>query len=416
MTSIENLLLNLLESESEDEDLMIMCNVIENEKRGKKRKRNMYLKRRETHGEYKLSTELPDNVFKESFRLNRSQFSEVHGIIRDDIVGRECNAQKPIGSEEKLAVCLRYLSMGDTFKTIALSYRMGERTVSNIVQQVCEAIWRRLQPIYMPQPTKEIWKSIAGDYERKWQFYNCLGAIDGKHISIRKPLKSGSSFFNYKKNFSVVLLATVDANYRFTTVDVGSMGRFSDGNIFANSPLGKLLSSGSMDLPEPKSLPGQDTLTPYVFIGDEAFPLMPHLMRPYPKVRVTNNYENKVFNYRLSRGRQTVECAFGILAARFRVYKRPFECKLETIDKVVLATIVLHNYLRTQTISSANLQGEDSEITVATLDNNQLASLPRNRSRCCNEAFFIRQTFTDCFNSANGSVDWQRRAVERGQF
>lgn len=305
--------------------------------------------------------------------------------------------------------------MGDTFKTIALSYRMGERTVSKIVQQVCEAIWRRLQPMYLPQPTKEMWKNIAADYERKWQFYNCLGAIDGKHISIRKPLLSGSSFFNYKKNFSIVLLASVDANYRFTTVDVGSMGRFSDGNIFAKSPLGKLLSSGSMDLPEPKQLPGQDTPTPYVFIRDEAFPLMSHLMRPYPKARVTNNYQNKVFNYRLSRGRQTVESAFGILAARFRVFKRPFECKLETIDKVVLATVVLHNYLRTQTIFRANYQGEDNEITTA-LDNNQLVSLSRNRSRFSNEAFSIRQKFTDCFNSADGSVDWQHRAVERGQY
>jgi len=46
-------------------------------------------------------------VFKESFRLNRKQFSEVHELIKMDITGQECNAQKPIGSEEKLAVCLR---------------------------------------------------------------------------------------------------------------------------------------------------------------------------------------------------------------------------------------------------------------------------------------------------------------------
>jgi len=51
-------------------------------------------------------------------------------------------------------------------------------------------------------------------------------------------------------------MATVDANYRFTTVNVGSMGRFSDGNIFANSSLGKMLNSGSLQLSEPKPLPG----------------------------------------------------------------------------------------------------------------------------------------------------------------
>ncbi|KAI4469485.1 hypothetical protein MML48_1g17434 [Holotrichia oblita] len=70
--------------------------------------------------EFKISGEIPDNVFKESFRLNRKQFREVHELIKQDITGQECNAQKPIGSEEKLAVCLRYLATGDMFKTIAM--------------------------------------------------------------------------------------------------------------------------------------------------------------------------------------------------------------------------------------------------------------------------------------------------------
>jgi len=87
------------------------------------------------------------------------------------------------------------------FKTIALSYRLGERTVSNIVNEVCAALWHRLQPFCIPVPTVETWKNIALDYERKWQFYNCLGAVDGKHIAIRKPLLSGSSFYTISNIF-----------------------------------------------------------------------------------------------------------------------------------------------------------------------------------------------------------------------
>ena len=212
-------------------------------------------------------------------------------------------------------------------------------------------------------------------------------------------------------------MATVDANYRFTTVDVGSMGRFSDGSIFANSPLGTAVHNGSLQFPEPQPLPGQNAASPYVFIGDEAFPLTTNLMRPYPKARVTGSYENKVFNYRLSRARQTVESAFGILAARFRVFKRPFECKLNTIDKVVLATIVLHNYLRTENLTSSSTQEEDSEVFSSTSSTeSNLTPLARNRHRSSTEAFSVREKFTQCFNSADGSVDWQRAAVERGQF
>ncbi|KAG5864410.1 hypothetical protein JTB14_001497 [Gonioctena quinquepunctata] len=173
-----------------------------------------------------------------------------------------------------------------------------------------------------------------------------------------------------------------------------------------------MLNSRSLQLPEPKPLPGQNTETPYVFIGDEAFP---NLMRPYPKARVTGNYQNKVFNYRLSRARQTVESSFGILAARFRIYKRPFECKLDTIDIIVLATIVLHNYLRTDILSNVSTQeGGDDEIANNFSESN-FSSLAPNRNRSSNEAFSIRQNFR-IFNSNEGSVDWQRKAVERGQF
>ncbi|CAH1997163.1 unnamed protein product [Acanthoscelides obtectus] len=176
-----------------------------------------------------------------------------------------------------------------------------------------------------------------------------------------------------------------------------------------------MLYNGSLDLPEPKPLPGQNTPTPYVFVGDEAFPLMRNLMRPYPQARVAGSYQNKVFNYRLSRARQTVESAFGILAARFRVYKRPFECKLDTIDKIVLATIVLHNYLRTKILSIATGQEENDEVLTNSHENHFIP-LALNRTRNSTEAFNIRQKFTECFNSADGSVEWQRRAIERGQF
>lgn len=63
---------------------------------------------------------------------------------------------------------------------------------------------------------------------------------------------SGSNYFNYKRTFSVVLLALVDADYRFISVDIGSFGKNSDGGIFANSQLGKALSNGTLDVPGSK--------------------------------------------------------------------------------------------------------------------------------------------------------------------
>lgn len=62
--------------------------------------------------------------------------------------------------------------------------------------------------------TEQEWRDVADGFQSRWQFPNCIGAIDGKHVLLRPPAKSGSYFFNYKHTFSIVLMGVVDSNYR----------------------------------------------------------------------------------------------------------------------------------------------------------------------------------------------------------
>jgi hypothetical protein len=82
-----------------------------------------------------------------------------------------------------------------------------------------------------------------------------LGALDGKHITIEAPSNCGSLYFNYKKTFSIVLLALVDAQYNVIAVDVGAYGKKSDGGISGNSNLGKALQLGTLPIPGNAALP-----------------------------------------------------------------------------------------------------------------------------------------------------------------
>nr|CAI5858209.1 unnamed protein product [Callosobruchus analis] len=166
-----------------------------------------------------------------------------------------------------------------------------------------------------------------------WHFENCLGAMDGKHILIKKPSNSGSYYFNYKGTFSVVLFAIVNANYEFLYVHTGTNGRVSDGGIWNNTGICKRLKANKLN-----------NQFPYVFIGDEAFPLMENLMKPYLQKGIS--HEEKIFNYRLCRARRVVENVFGILASRFRIFLQPIAIHIESIDAVVLACCTLHNFLR----------------------------------------------------------------------
>ena len=40
----------------------------------------------------------------------------------------------------------------------------------------------------------------------------CIGAIDGKHVAIKAPFKSGALFQNHKSFFSIVLMAIWNPN------------------------------------------------------------------------------------------------------------------------------------------------------------------------------------------------------------
>ena len=86
-----------------------------------------------------------------------------------------------------------------------------------------------------------------------WNVPHAVGAIDGKHIAMSKPKKSGSDYYNYKGFFSLVLLALVDAEYRFLQIDCGYNGSCSDAQIFNRSLLREKIEDGSLGLPPPKT-------------------------------------------------------------------------------------------------------------------------------------------------------------------
>jgi len=118
----------------------------------------------------------------------------------------------------------------------------------------------------MPDPNNpDKWLEIANQFYIKTNFPNCIGAVDGKHIRCINPKNEGTMFFNYKKYFSIVLVAVVDADYCFTTIDVGAYGTESDSTVFKDYPFGKNLYSEELNLPPPTCLPNTtDSPQPFV--------------------------------------------------------------------------------------------------------------------------------------------------------
>ena len=145
-------------------------------------------------------------------------------------------------------------------------------------------------------------------------------------------------------------------------------------------------------------------------------------MRPFSGKSLINE-KRKIFNYRLSRARRIIENTFGILVARWRIFQGPIEGTPERVEKYILATIALHNYLR-QTdnacynpagfVDSVDSTGELVEGNWRELIHNNLKPIrPVRNSRYASTAIETREKLTDYFVSERGSVSWQWDNIRR---
>jgi len=189
-------------------------------------------------------------------------------------------------------------------------------TIVSVVPEVCAAIYDHYHETAFKCPTtEEEWKEGTQGFSEKLNFHHCCGCIDGKHVRMQASPHSGSLFYKYKGFYSVIMLALVDANYKFMYVDVGAYGADSDAEIFRECGLYHTLEHDEAGLPPSEPLPGGDTYVPYFLVGDDAFALRSWMMKPHSKKELTA--VQRIFNYRLSRARRIVENAFGILANRY---------------------------------------------------------------------------------------------------
>ena len=308
----------------------------------------------------------------------------------------------------------RYLATGDSLRTIATSFHMGISTAQSILSEVCDALWS-LSDQFMPTYRDAEWKRAALGCWNHWNYPNCCGALDGKHIVIQKPPRSGTVFYNYKGTFSICLMALVDPFYKFIMVDVGAVGSNNDSSVFRHSPFGKRFLGGDIQLPDEKQLPGMDIEAPHVIIADEAFPCLPNIMRPFPrkprdKNRTPLTKAMRIYNYRHSRARMTVECAFGILASRFRFLHRRLILSPEMAIKVVKAACILHNCL-TQEGDSFTSRIEQDVLQREFINNSRLQPMGNQGYHVGMEAKDVRNLFKSFFCSPQGAVHWQDRCA-----
>ena len=172
--------------------------------------------------------------------------------------------------------------------------------------------------------------------------------------------------------------------------------------IFSESSIGKAFKMNKLNIPTPEKIINTNIEMPFYFVGDEA--LQKNLMCPFPRRQL--DLPKRIFNYRLSRARRTVECSFGILVKKFAQFQKSMETGLEITEIIIKSACVLHNFIRKEPNEAGRM------LEKLFLENDQESHelhsiVPTNAHRSTLEAMRIREKLMNYFISTAGSVSWQ---------
>nr|XP_036674941.1 protein ANTAGONIST OF LIKE HETEROCHROMATIN PROTEIN 1-like [Drosophila suzukii] len=144
------------------------------------------------------------SMFFENFHMPESSFNALFGLVEQYLIPKRNTRPDAIPLKAKLVIVLEFLASGDLQRHVGSTYRISKQHFGVVLDQVCTAIWTALQGEF-PKWTTDNMLRWAKDFEDEWNFPNCLGAVDGKHVAIKAPTNSGSLFYNYKDFIRLLL-------------------------------------------------------------------------------------------------------------------------------------------------------------------------------------------------------------------
>lgn len=125
-----------------------------------------------------------DTKYCNFLRLTSMLFKELLKIVGPKIE-KQYAIREPIATHTRLEGTLRYLASGDNMATISYLFRIGHNIVSNIIAETCQCIWDTLKEKVFLNPTAENSRKVVKDFDNQWNYPNCIGAIDEKHVDVK---------------------------------------------------------------------------------------------------------------------------------------------------------------------------------------------------------------------------------------
>lgn len=254
------------------------------------------------------------NVFSEKIKQSKVLPDHTHG-------------RPKITPKKAVLMTVWYLSNQETFRQVSDRFNVTKSSAHRVIKKVINYFVQNSRK-FIRWPNEDGKAVIRQGFKDIQNIDNIVGAIDGCHILIKRPLENAHVYCNRKSQHSILLQAVCDHKKRFIDVFCGEAGSIHDARLLKKSSLYDRGINGLL---------GNDFL-----IGDSAYPCLQWLIPPF-RDNGQLTHQQKTFNHRHSSSRIVIEHAFGLLKSRFRKLKFFENDNIIFIVKCVVAATVLHN-------------------------------------------------------------------------
>ncbi|XP_028762826.1 protein ALP1-like [Neltuma alba] len=244
--------------------------------------------------------------------------------------------------EEKVAMFLYIIGHNLRQRVVSDRFQHSTETISRHFKEVLRSVCQ-LGKELIKQETTELPAHVRNNPMYYPWFKNCVGAIDGTHISAWVSSEKQASCRGRKTVVTQNVMCICDFNMMFTYVYSGWEGSAHDAKVLLDA-----ITNPEANFPWPPR--GS------FYLVDSGYSCTGGFLPPYRGERYhAQEYQGRgrqarnakeLFNYRHSSLRMTIERCFGVLKARFPILKLMPSYKPSRQRLIVVACCAIHNYIR----------------------------------------------------------------------
>jgi len=260
---------------------------------------------------------------------------------------------KSVSAAEKLMIFLHMSATGRSYRSLQEDFHHSMATLSRCIHEVMVGLLALHEEVVrVPDETAPVPRWIADNSKFAKYFHDCIGALDGSHVPAHVKGDEIEAYRNRKGTTTQNVLAVCDFDGQFIYIYAGWEGSAHDMRVLEEAKdEGFGCPKGRYYLADAGYTNTDMTLVPYR--GTR------YHLKEWETVSRRPSTKEELFNLRHSSLRNHIERSFGVLKARWQVFRKQPQYSLTFQKQLVYALTAVNNFIRQQGQNDIMLSADD---------------------------------------------------------